>query len=96
MQSGALGWTANVRLGSWSCKNALAIASTPRDVGGVAVRGHFSGVWRLFLSGSASDADFSRPGRFCNSGRTHVGGDYALIAAMSGWTPMMFMTRVRL
>jgi hypothetical protein len=24
------------------------------------------------------------------------GGGYALIAAMSGWTPMMFMTRVRL
>jgi len=25
-----------------------------------------------------------------------VGGDYVLIAARSGWTPMMFMTRVRL
>jgi hypothetical protein len=23
----------------------------------------------------------------------HLGGDYALIAAMSGWIPMMFMTR---
>ena len=38
----------------------------------------------------------SRPGLFRNGGRTHVGGDYALIAARSGWTPMMFMTRVRL
>jgi hypothetical protein len=26
----------------------------------------------------------------------HGGGNYAFIAAMSGWTPMMFMTRVRL
>ena len=25
-----------------------------------------------------------------------LGFDYALIAAMSGWIPMMFMTRVRL
>jgi hypothetical protein len=25
-----------------------------------------------------------------------VGDGYVLIAAMSGWTPMMFMTRVRL
>jgi hypothetical protein len=53
------------------------------------------GVWLIFLSGSASDPDFSRPGRFCNSGRTYVGGgDYALIAAISGLVPMMFMTRV--
>ena len=35
-------------------------------------------------------------GGFCNCRRAHVGGDYALIAAVSGWTPMMFMTRVRL
>lgn len=26
----------------------------------------------------------------------HFGLDYARIAAISGWTPMMFMTRVRL
>jgi hypothetical protein len=26
----------------------------------------------------------------------HFGLDYARIAAMSGWIPMMFMTRVRL
>jgi hypothetical protein len=35
-------------------------------------------------------------GGFFDSRQPHVGGDYALIAAMSGWTPMMFMTRVRL
>ena len=29
-------------------------------------------------------------------GRTHIGDDYALIAARSGWMPRMFMTRVRL
>jgi hypothetical protein len=42
-----------VRSGSWSCKNALAIASTPRDVGDVAARGHFwhlvdFSVWKRF------------------------------------------------
>jgi hypothetical protein len=31
----------NVRNGSWSCKNGLAVALTPRDIGDVAVRGHF-------------------------------------------------------
>ena len=46
-----------------------------------------------FPTVGAADADLSclgavRPVR--------VYGDYALIAAMSGWTPMMFMTRVRL
>ena len=30
------------------------------------------------------------------AGGTHIVGDYALIAAMRGWTPMIFMTRVRL
>ena len=34
--------------------------------------------------------------RFRNSRRPHSGDDYALIADRSGWTPMMFMTRVRL
>jgi hypothetical protein len=34
----------------------------------------------------------SRLGRFCNNRRRYVCDDYALIAAMSGWTPMMFMT----
>jgi hypothetical protein len=28
-----------VSLGSWSCKNALSVALTPRDFGDVAVRG---------------------------------------------------------
>jgi hypothetical protein len=32
----------------------------------------------------------------CNSRRIHICADYALIAASSGWMPMMFMTRVRL
>jgi hypothetical protein len=33
-------------------------------------------------------------GQVCNSRRTHVGCYYALIAAISGLVPMMFMTRV--
>jgi hypothetical protein len=31
--------------GSWSCKNALAVALTPRAVGDVALRGNSFGVW---------------------------------------------------
>jgi hypothetical protein len=49
-----------------------------------------------FPTSGAADTDFRRPGQFFNNRQPHVGGDYALIAAMSGWTPMMFMTRVRL
>jgi hypothetical protein len=49
----------------------------------------------LYL-GSASDRDFSHPERFYKSRRTGVRGDYALIAAICGLVPMMFMTRVRL
>jgi hypothetical protein len=58
--------TQEVCIGSWSCKNALAVALTPSTALG----------W------------------FCNSPRTDVGGSYALIAAISGLVPMMFMTRV--
>src|SRR6266480_1640728 len=56
----------------------------------------FFRLWRLFRSGSAPEADSRRLERFCNSRRTRVCDDYALITAMSGWTPKMFMTRVRL
>ena len=49
-----------------------------------------------FPTGGAADANSSRPGQFFNSRQPHVGGDYALITATSGWMPMMFMTRVRL
>jgi hypothetical protein len=50
----------------------------------------------VFRTGSAADKDSSHPGRFCNGRLLRVGGDYALIAAMSGWTPKIFITRVRL
>jgi hypothetical protein len=38
-------------------------------------------MWRLV---GAADAASIRPEQFCNSRWPHVGGDYALIAAMSG------------
>jgi hypothetical protein len=43
----------HVGLGSWSCKNVLAVALTPRDIGDVAVCGHFQrlvdfSAWNLF------------------------------------------------
>ena len=44
-------------------------------------------------AGGSIDA-VGRPGRFCNRRRTRVGGSYALITAISGLVPMMFMTRV--
>jgi hypothetical protein len=76
------------------CKNVLAAALTPRDFGRVAVPGHFSG----FVGSFRLEVLLMRiPAvRFCNSRRRHVCDDYALIAARSGWVPMMFITRVRL
>jgi hypothetical protein len=78
------------------CENAVAEALTTRDFGEVAVFDHLAVVGGLFglerllmwipavLSGSVTDT------------RAHVCDDYARIAASSGWTPMMFMMRVRL
>jgi len=51
------------------------------------------GLGRAKTRGRCIDA-VDRPGRFCNGRRTDVGGSYALIAAISGLLPMMFMTRV--
>jgi hypothetical protein len=44
---------ADVAFGSWSCKNGLAVALTPRDIGDVAERGHFRrlvdfSAWKRF------------------------------------------------
>jgi len=61
----------------------------------MAMHGHFSGFGG-FPTAGAGDADCSHAGQFFNGGQPDVGGDYARIAAVSGWTPMMFMTRVRL
>jgi len=61
-----------------------------------ALRGQEGQLWVLVVqkrAGGSIDA-VSRHGRFCNRRRTHVGGSYALIAAISGLVPMMFMTRV--
>jgi hypothetical protein len=44
----------------------------------------------------ASGADSRRLGRIGDRMRAYVCDDYVLIAATSGWTPIMFMTRVRL
>ena len=68
-----LGFKAHPHMLRHACGFALANKGhDTRALGGVAVRGHFRRL--IFLSGSASDPDFSRPGRFCNSGRTYVGG----------------------
>ena len=47
-------------------------------------------------AGKCSWYEYRRLGRAGDRMRAYVWDDYALIAAMSGWTPMMFMTRVRL
>jgi hypothetical protein len=81
---------------SWSCKNVVVIALIPGDFGDVGARGHYFHGCQLFcleallmrivvVLGSSATADGRR-----------LAADYALIAAMSGWTPKMFMTRVRL
>jgi hypothetical protein len=65
------------------------------DLGEAGALGHFR-EFDGFLSGSASDGIPANIEGFRNSGRPHGGDDYALIAVISGWMPMMFMTRVRL
>jgi len=82
------------RFGSWSCKNAVAEALAPWDFGDVAVHDHIRDL-TVFRTGSAADKDSSHLGRFRNDRLLRVGG-YALIAAISGLVPMMFMARVRL
>jgi hypothetical protein len=49
-----------------------------------------------FLSVRAPDVVLVRPSRLFFRRESAMEGSYALIATMSGWTPMMFMTRVRL
>jgi hypothetical protein len=60
---------------------------TPRDFDDGAVRGHFSAVGGFFYLEALLI-------RISSSRRTPVGGDYTLIAAISGLVPMMFMTCV--
>ena len=67
-----------------------------RDLGDVVMRGHFCGFGGSFCLEVLLVQIPTVLGRFCNDRRTHVSDDYALISAKSGWTPMMFMTRVRL
>jgi hypothetical protein len=50
----------------------------------------------VFRPGIAADWDSGRPELFCDEILADVGDSYALIAARSGRTPMMLMTRVRL
>jgi hypothetical protein len=66
----------------WLCEYALAEGQTARDLGEVAVHGHFSG----FGGSLCLEVLLMRipAGRFCSGGRTHVSDDYVLIAAMSG------------
>ena len=81
----------NVRFGSWLCKNPSGKQAPP---GAVAVRNVFP-EFQFFRFGIAPNR--SQPSWVVrHDRRPGIGGDYALIAAMSGWMPMMFMTRVRL
>ena len=64
--------------------------------GEVVVHGHFFRIWQLFRLSALLMRISSRTGQFFNSGQPYVGGNYARIAARTGWTPMMFMARVRL
>src|SRR5262249_34196982 len=77
---------------SWSCKNTLAEALTRRDFGDVAMLGHLAEFGGL----CAPDADYQPSWAALHRLRAHICDDYAVTAARSRWTPMMFMTRVRL
>ena len=56
----------------------------------------FSPGWRQLPTGSGPGTALAVFGELCIGRRAQIGDDYALIAARRGWTPMMFMTRVRL
>lgn len=53
--------------------------------------GHFAGFGGLSIW-KRPDADSSHLGRLCDRVRAYACEDYAVIAARSGWTPMMFIT----
>ena len=76
------------------CQNALTEASTCQDLRRGALRGRFS--WFARFVGLEVLLMGFRPSWEGLGRRTHIGDDYALIAARSGWMPRMFMTRVRL
>ena len=63
--------------GSWSCKNALAEALTPRDIGDVAVRGHFLDL-AAFPTVDAADADCGDP---------LMADGFVSVAIMPSWPP---------
>ena len=57
----------------------------------------FWGVCQHFPAGSGPEAASRGLGVLCEGRRAQASdNDYAFIAARRGWTPMMFMTRVRL
>ena len=78
------------------CKNAETDALMGRELIAVAMDRNFSrfgGIFRVEVRDAASGG----LGLLCGSRRAQASdNDYALIAARRGWTPMMFMTRVRL
>src|SRR5262245_11405400 len=84
----------DVSFGSWLCKNALAEALRRGDFEEVAAFDHFA-VFGAFSFLKRSVAKAELPWARLQ-GTNDVSVDYALIAARSGWTPMMFITRVRL
>ena len=69
---------------------------TRRDLGRGALRGHFTWFGGFSLLEMLVTRVPAVLGVFADVRWTHVGDGYALIAARSGWTPMMFITRVRL
>jgi hypothetical protein len=84
-----------VRLGSWSYENALADALTLRSVGDLAEMVILLSL-AAFPVWIAPDQDSSDLRWVLRQQSVHACNGYAFIATMSGWMPMMFMTRVRL
>jgi hypothetical protein len=79
----------------WSCENALAEALTRRDFGEVAAMVILPSLG-FFLPEVLLMPDAGPSRALLQQAQKSICDGYALIAAMSGWMPMMFMTRVRL
>src|SRR5262249_12739635 len=74
------------------CENPLTEALTHRDFGEVAMLRRFCPLFLLEVLLMRNPAILGA----LRQETAHVCDDYAVIAARSGWTPMMFMRRVRL
>ena len=93
---GALPYTAHGSFGSWPRDNATEGVSGGRDRSDARRNAAVSSIFFRFRSGGNRGASLRHPERLCGRAAAYAGASQAPIAAISGLTPTMFITRVRL